>query len=380
MKPDSGKGIRARRTHGVFRGALVKDPVGVSLSAEGASDFNLVQALDTADSQGRLEFPFRFGRFQGSAALRRSFYRGLDYTGQNPEGLAVQDDLANFADSLSVSAPLWASLPFYSLYDDSQREKMAELAPSRSGYAFNAGRFSDQVSFTLRLPGKGNAWDLLSPQSFHAGVERILYQKLDTLEDALRYSGGVAFQALNVFGAFGSNPVFSVYQSDEYSHSLEAAISLNRGEEPSWRAQAGQRAGFYGFQGGVLSLLNTFNAGSGFWSDSLSVEWTAPVQKSLLATWYDAFMGRMEDSEHWSYLRELARTDYERLRKESLEMSLEHGEETTKLSFTVGHESIIRIVGSLNLSLFGRLNHSYDSNTEILSFIGTFGTTLHVMF
>ncbi|MDR1211053.1 MAG: hypothetical protein LBK40_02350, partial [Spirochaetaceae bacterium] len=380
MKPDAGQGIRARRTHGAFRASLSKTPVGLSLSAEGASDFNLIQALNAGDSQGRLEFPFSLGGVQGSTGFRRSFYRSLDYGGPNPGGLDVRDDLASYAESLAVSAPLWAALPFYSLYDDGQREKMSDLASDRPGYVFNSGRFSDQVFFSLRLPGQGNAWDLVKPQSFHAGAERILYQKLDTLEDVLRYSGGVGFQALNVFGAFGSKPVFSFYQSDEYAHSLEAVVSLNRGEKAVWQAQAGQRMGFYGFQGGVLSVINVLNFGSRLWSDSLSMEWTAPVKQSLLSLWYDAFMGRMEEREHWSYLSEMARTEYERLRRESLEMSISSGEDRTEFSFTAGHESIIRVIGRLNLSVFGKLTNSYDSNTKILSFIGSTGITLHVMF
>jgi hypothetical protein len=294
--------------------------------------------------------------------------------------LGIEDDLANYAESLAVSAPLWASLPFYSLYDEKQREKMADLAAANNDYTFNSGRFSDQFFFTLRLPGQGNAWDLARPQSFHAGLERILYQRLDTLEDVLRYSGGIGFQALNVFGAFGSNPVFSFYQSDEYSHSLEAAVSVNRGEGITWQAQAGQRMGFYGFQGGVLSVINTLNLGSRLWSDSLSAEWTVPVNKSLLSLLYDSFMVRMEGNENWSYLSGLARTEYERLRRESLEMAINHNEQTTGLSLTAGHESILRVMGHLNLSVFGKLTHSYDSNTKILSFIGSTGITLHVMF
>ncbi|MDR1430172.1 MAG: hypothetical protein LBI85_07755, partial [Spirochaetaceae bacterium] len=105
MKPDSGQGIRARRTHGVFTGSLTKNPVGLSLGAEGASDFNLVQAIATEDSRGRLEFPFRFGTVQGNTGFRRSFYRSLDYMGISGS-LGIEDDLANYAESLAVSAPL----------------------------------------------------------------------------------------------------------------------------------------------------------------------------------------------------------------------------------------------------------------------------------
>jgi hypothetical protein len=380
MKPDSGQGIRGRRAHGLFKTSLLSLPVGVGLSFEGSSDFSETQALNTQDSR-QLSFPFRFGNYQGSFSLERSFYRSLDYEGGAPiEQLDIGDDLGLYGESLSASGPLWTSLPFYSFYDDAQRERMAELRGKDGDFRFNSGRFRDAAGFNLRLPQRDGGLGLVVPQGLRGGTERILYQKLDTLQDLLRYSGGLSFQAINLFGAFGSKPLFSFYQSDEFAHSIDGIVSVPRGEELSWQMQAAQRLGFYGFSGAAMSVYNTLNIGSRGWSDSLSLEWTSPTKRSLLSLWYDAVMVRMGGSEHWSYFGELAEKEYEQLRKETLEITIEQYEDTRKFSLVIGHESIIRIFGQLNLSVFGRLTNSYDSNTEILSFIASIGTTLHVMF
>ena len=51
-----------------------------------------------------------------------------------------------------------------------------------------------------------------------------------------------------------------------------------------------------------------------------------------------------------------------------------------RFSFIVGHESIVRILGRLHLSAFANLAVAQNDNTRVLSFLGTIGTTLSLMF
>jgi hypothetical protein len=51
-----------------------------------------------------------------------------------------------------------------------------------------------------------------------------------------------------------------------------------------------------------------------------------------------------------------------------------------RLSFLIGHESIVRIIGKLNLSVYAKLKLTEDKGTGVFTFLGTVGTSLSLMF
>jgi hypothetical protein len=198
-----------------------------------------------------------------------------------------------------------------------------------------------------------------------------------------------------MFGAFGAAPLFRFYQSDEFSHSVDAALAMPRGERNSWKIQAEQAMRFHGFAGAELALSNTFTINStsyatagNRWTESVLLEWIYPMQKSLLGALYSKFTGLARSQSSWLALAGLAEAEYEQIRKETLEFVFEHvpstqavsSEDYNRYSLILGHESSIRVFGRLNLSVFARINISEDSNTRILSFLGTVGTALNVSF
>jgi hypothetical protein len=139
-------------------------------------------------------------------------------------------------------------------------------------------------------------------------------------------------------------------------------------------------------------VSNTFTAGvagtaagrgnSAGFLESVAFEWTVPAEKTLLGLLYDWYCGKVQNSEGWPALSALAQMEYERLRRESLELVIDRSgnDDDVKVSVIVGHESLVRIFGRLAFSAFGKLNCSHDSATEILSIIATIGTTLNVSF
>jgi hypothetical protein len=149
---------------------------------------------------------------------------------------------------------------------------------------------------------------------------------------------------------------------------------------------------FYGFTDSELTLENIFTyksearIGEGSrWTESFKAVWTIPAEKTLLGTLYGFFTGMVKEQNSWLVLANLAESKYEQLRKESLEFTFEKIPDITndsnfRFSVTAGHESVVRIFGRLNLSVFAKLKISEDFNTHIFSFLGTIGTTLNLMF
>jgi hypothetical protein len=398
--PDSGYGASQRESRVLFKTALGTEPLGAELSLESSTNFSRSNKTTQGSTLARLDIPwnpqinFRTYRFlfRGEREYRRSlFYESRD----------IRDDAERYAESLKDSLDLMFSVPFYSLFAPDMGETMRDsnralLSGGASGNALlSYGQFSDKFEFSLGMPENYRLSSLVIPSRISARVSRALEQKLDTPSDILNLGGGLNFSSINMFGAFGVFPLFDFYQSDEFSHSIDTALSIPRGEKNSWKIQAEQAMRFYGFTGAELALTNTLTINSANsigrgnrWTESVVLEWIYPMEKSLLGALYSKFTGMVKSQSSWLALANIAVAEYEQIRKETLEFVFEHSpaasaassDDYNRYSLILGHESSVRVFGRLNLSVFAKLNISEDSNTQILSFLGMVGTTLNVSF
>lgn len=380
MVIDAGFGVHKREAGALFKTSLTTEPLGAELSLEGLSNFTKATPLTQSETRGRLEFPLSLGAYRLRFREERYFRRNLRYRGDD-----ISDDLSKFTEALGDSLPLWYAVPLYVLFDPTWGTGInAAQEKSDSADIFDAGFFSDTFAFTLYLPERFGLSSFFLPREIDAGITRALEKKLDTSLDMLSYNTSLGFSSLNIFGALGAVPLFSFYQTDEFRHTLIAAVNVPKNEAVSWRFQDELGVDFFGFNGAVLSLSNTLTAGvSGSSSgvlDGLILEWTVPAKKTLLGILYDWFCGKVRNSATWPALSRISEMEYERLRKESLELVIDTTAEDPKLSVILGHESMIRILGRLSLSAFGKLNCTHDSGTDILSFIASIGTTLNISF
>jgi hypothetical protein len=241
-------------------------------------------------------------------------------------------------------------------------------------------RFIDKMAFSLRFPERYGIKSFILPNTFDAEINRVLEQKLDIPTDTLNLITALGFSSINMFGAFGTVPLFTFYESDEFTHTLGAAIGIPKQEDVSWRIQDEQTMTFHGFTGAELSLTNTLTAGSAGLVEGFSLNWTVPTQKSLLGTLYIWLTDKIRNQSTWPALSLLAEAEYERLRKETLELVFDNSGNDPKVSVILRHESIIRIMGRLYLSAFAELDCAQDYGTKVFSFIGAIGTTLNVSF
>jgi hypothetical protein len=379
--PDTGAEAQKRNIRGLLTVPLKTRPVGVELSADGLSEFTELTGTTKSETLGRLDFPFSFGSYQGLVRGERIFRRGLFYGGSD-----ALDDGFRYYESIADSLPLWYAIPLYSLFDPGLADTMAELMDKAAVAPLTEyGFFRDALTMSLRLPSRFGWEALLIPLGIETKLARDLERKLDTRLDAFSVGSVLQFSALNTFGAFGAAPLFTFYQSDEISHTLEGAVTIPKQDKLSWMARDELSFSFYGFLGAELSVTNTLDLGSSSWGESLLVAWITPTKRSLLGTIYDWLGGLVRDRGTWPALSNLATAEYERLRKETLELVVNSAKDAAQRDritsrIAVGHESSIRILGRLYLSAFAKLDCTQDYDNKTFRFIGTIGTTLNIMF
>jgi hypothetical protein len=376
MIPDAGKNTDRRNTKLSFLGTIDTQPVGANIFLEGESIYNKIQSTTLSNSTIRFELPFTIENIHAMFQLERGFHWELNYSGNS-----LHDDSKWFMNSLKTSAPLWASIPFYSLFDNTLYDSMNDVYnESEWKSQMENSLFGDLAGINFQFP-LSNGWSaLFVPSAFTIELNRTLHQKLDTISDVLNVNTSFNFTAVNMFGAFGTAPIMKFYQSDEFSSQLEGTIVFPRGEDISWQLLAGQSMSFFGFTESLLVLDNTLTFTDSGWSESLKIDWLVPTKKSLLSLFYSFLMGKAVGLQNFPALSEIAAQPFSQLRNESLELSLTENDDELVMGLDLRHESIIRLEGRLNFSVFAELSAQYYSSTEILSFIGTIGTTLNVSF
>jgi DNA polymerase-4 len=393
MVPDWGAGAGSRDGNGRFSFSIGDTPLGLRLYLESSSFFNEASGITNANSLGRLDIPWTPEISGGALRFlfrgEREFRRGLNYRGHD-----FRNDAARYGESLEDSAPLLFAVPFYSLWNPDLGPAMKSANGSFPANAsLSSGVFADRFESSVQLPPNYGVSALFLPSNIAFRVNRVLEQKLDTSLDSFNLGGVLRFQAVNLFGAMGSAPVFKFYRNDEFSYNVEASFSFPKGEKNSWLVEAGQSFNFYGFSGAVLSIENTLSASSIYSvsrgarvSDSLRLNWTSPAEKSLLGALYDWTMDKAKMQNSWLTLAHLAETPAEKIRIETLEFIFGHEDQEagkddyTKFSIALGHESVVRITGRINFSVFAKLLAAEDFRSDELSFLLSIGTSLRVTF
>jgi hypothetical protein len=386
--PDPGHNAGKRDASALFRSSLATKPLGADLSLEGRSAVTKAALQTQSETRGALEFPLALGNYRIRFREERYYRRNI-----REAGASIRDDLRQYGSSFEDSLPLWTAAPFYAFFDPAWGNNIAR-ALEQSGEAdlFDSGYYSDAFSVIVTFPENYGLASFCLPREAETGIKRGYERKLDTGLDMLTLNGSLGFSSLNIFGALGSAPLFRFYQTDEFRHTLIAAVNIPKNEYPRWRFQDEIRMDFFGFAGAVLSVSNTITAGvsgtaagygnSAGFLESLALGWTAPVEKSLLGLLYDWCCGKAQNAAGWPALSALARMEYERLRRETLELAIDASgsDGEIRVSAVIGHESLIRIFGRLTLSAFGKLSLAHDSAAEILSLIASIGTSLSVSF
>jgi hypothetical protein len=377
MIPDAGKDAKGRKTSAKIIITEDTKPVGAIVTLEGKINSTEIITVTNLENSAFLDVPVTLNKTALNFRAGRLFKKQIYFFGSD-----VKPESERFFESINDFIPLWKTIPGYSLfaYDINEvMDKSRNNSPSFDITQYMA--FNDHFSVKANFPSMFNLAAFIIPSGASLRLERILEQKLDTRSDMLNFAGSLGFSAVNMFGAFGYLPLFKFYKSDEFTHAAQAAVIFPRNEDVSWRVQSALGLSFRGFEDGVLNLANTLTLRSkGLWLESAVVDWTIPAKKSLLGVFYNWIAAKAEKQKSWLNLSALLKSNYEHLRKESLELAVEQTEDNFRVMCSVGHEAIIRILGRLNFSGFVKLRFSDETKTEIFTVDGLLGTSIKVSF
>jgi hypothetical protein len=380
--PGGGEDAELRENQALFKAALGTLPLGAEFFLEGTSSSSRAQNSARPGGTLGLEFPLRAGNYRLSLRGERRYFRRIE-----PAGEDLGDDGRQWAESLVDFGELLLSVPGYSLFAGDQGARLEAALASPGGGEIFQGRFEDRYSLRFSAPARYDPLALLIPGRVEFQVSRILERRLDTRLDLLNPGFVLNYSAINLFGGFGAVPLFSFYRNDELSRRLEAAWTLPQGEKPSWRIRETERLSFYGWAGAELDFAATLSLGSPDkdrknvnGSGNLQVEWTVPAPRSLLGLFYERARGLIQSRSSWVVLGGLAGALYEQLRRETLELTFEYTQDYPRLVLGLNHESIIRIPGRLDLSVFAGLDCGQDWRSEILLFSASAGFSLSLRF
>jgi len=377
MVPDDGKDARGRKTAAKIIITEDTKPVGAVLTLEGNTNSTMTNTVTNLDHSAFLDVPVSIKKTSFNFRAGRSFKKQIFFWGSD-----VSQDSDKFFESIKDFIPLWITVPGYSLFAYDINDAMDKSFYNSSTFDITRYMaFNDHFSVRADFPLIYSPAAFVVPSSASLRLERIIEQKLDTRADMLNLGAGIGFSAVNMFGAFGYHPIFKFYQSDEFTHVIETAVIFPRGEDTSWRIQSALGLSFHGFEGGVLNIANTLTLhNDGLWLESACLDWTVPIKKSLIGIFYNWITAKAERQKSWLNLSKLLNSDYEHLRRESLELAFEQTEDNFRVMCVIGHEAIIRILGRLNFTSFVKLRFNEETKTETFSVDGLLGTTLKVSF
>jgi hypothetical protein len=377
LVPDTGKDADARKTQTRFILTQRTKPIGAVISLEGNTNSVRGNNVTQSNSSAFLDIPVAVKKTNVNFRMGRGFKRHLYYFGED-----IKDDSGKFFESIKDFSSVWKFFPGYSLFAPEMETVMYEgLDASPSADSAFYSSFNDHFSTKISLPMIYNPSAFVLPNKINFQIERTLEQKMDTRTDKLNLGAGLGFYAINMFGNLGYRPIFKFYQTDEYSHSIDAAVFIPKNEDITYRIQSVLNAGFKGAGGGVLSFVNTYTIRSeGYWLESFVSGWEFPIKKSILGNFYRKVISSAEKQNSWFKLSSYFGTRHEQLRKETLEVVFDKQTDYLRWSVIAGHEEIVRIQGKLNFSAYIKLRGGEDKENEILIFDVILGTALKFSF
>jgi hypothetical protein len=368
MVPDTGRDAWERALKGHFNASAGGEAVGVVFAfapsqTERKQTNNANSSTDTS-----LSFPWTAGNYSGNVIFARSWDSAILGAANDMGG-----DIAHYGESLKRGGSHLLSPPVYSLF----AEKTAQM-PQEPFLVSET--FADSSAFLFTLPRRDDIASFFIPRGIETKLGRTVGRRYDTLSDVFDLTVLTHFTADNFFGAYGKVPVFRFYQSDELNTMVSYHLKLPKEEEAVWDLTFDHDLWFFGFYGSSLSLGDTITIGSAGNIYSLTLNWTVTQKNNLPGRIYGYLINRFAENTLSPSLAFFANAGRVFQRVEKLSYTYNGTGKEPVTTITIGHESVVRITGYLNFSIFANLDITDDKNTRITRFIGSAGTKLRLSF
>jgi hypothetical protein len=372
MKPDAGIDAQERTLKGNFNTSFGNEAIGVVFAfTPSQTERKLTDNANSATNTS-LSFPWMLGTYSGNIVFSRSWNSAILGAADDAGG-----DIIHYRESLERGGSHLLSPPVYALF----AEETAEMPQE---HFLVSETFADSSAFLFTLPRRDDIAALFIPSSVETELERTVGRHYDTLTDVFSLTTLTQFTAGNFFGAYGKFPIFRFYQSDELNSMVSYHLKMPKQDEPSWDLIIDQNLWFFGFYGSSLSLGDTITVGSEGNAYALMLNWTVTQKDNLLGKLYAALINRFAGNTLSPSLSFFANADRVFQRIEKLKYTYDgtgkgSGKEPI-VTISIGHESVVRITGHLNFSLFATLDITDDKNTRVTSVIASAGTKLRLSF
>jgi len=159
---------------------------------------------------GTLSFPIRFPTWSVTPSYRRSFRQLID---TNESGNGSYENLwHNFVNNAKTQFPLFTYVPFRELFG----EKDGRVFERVTKKTLEADYEAEYTLDMKRIVGSSFI-DLLAPNYSGLSIRRKYLRKGDTIGWENEWRKTLGYEAVNLFGRFGTYPIISAYNSDQFS-------------------------------------------------------------------------------------------------------------------------------------------------------------------
>ncbi len=171
-----------------------------------------------------MAFPFRLGKNSLSVSWKKSS-GGVERAVQ---GGSYSQDAGQLAKTYGQRKHFFAAMPIYDLISwdlsESVHKKTRGASESQSG---QSEYYNCEYDLTFSRPIYADKRDFFIPSSASLAFARDI-RAAETLSDANQAKVKVGWTAFNIFGKYGSIPIASWFEQDEYLSSFSAAIKIPR--------------------------------------------------------------------------------------------------------------------------------------------------------
>ena len=175
------------------------------------------------DSSIKFSFPFSKGKNGFSLSWKKSS-GSASYV---EEGGDYFSDSENLAEKTNEKKYFLTALPFYDLLSEKLQKDVYKISSAQDSSGDFTTYYTGLYSFSWRRGFSGDKFDFFIPNSLKIDFSRDI-RTAETVSDIFQVKLSAANSALNVFGKYGSIPLFSFYEQDEFASSFSAALKIPR--------------------------------------------------------------------------------------------------------------------------------------------------------
>ena len=177
--------------------------------------------------ESELSFPLTFQSSRGEWTLEPGYSRELENTLYPEDHENFRDDIKTLYRGIESQFPLWNFTPFHEIFSDGSMDDFEETLTLTDESSYTPTVF---VSLS-RMPGSYLS-DLFLPSAIDISMDREYVKDQDTLFWENHWEFQLIQSALNIFGDWGSTPLFRFYKTDEWTSSIQYVMSGRKSWAP----------------------------------------------------------------------------------------------------------------------------------------------------